>query len=148
MTDCHQCHGAITALYQRFDCSTAVQQYWKTCSKPTVVPPQDELKNSPEEITTMERLFKYSAKKFGSKNCLGTRTVLGELEEKQANGKVNFLTWPACDYLQWVTWCDQVFTKLQLGPYTWLGYTEVASQADCLGRGLREVGGCLPAPVL
>jgi len=81
---------------------------------------KDELKNAPEEVNTMERIFKYSCKKYGDKKCLGTRSVLGELEEEQDNGKV--------------------FTKLHLGEYSWMSYTDVAIQADCLGKGLREMG--------
>lgn len=81
---------------------------------------KDELKNAPEEINTMERLFKFSSKKHGDKKCLGTRKVLGEMEETQANGRV--------------------FTKLQLGDYSWQTYSQVAAKADCLGKGLREVG--------
>ena len=46
--------------------------------------------------------------------------VLGELEEKQESGKV--------------------FTKLHLGEYTWQTYTDVATQAESLGKGLRELG--------
>ena len=68
----------------------------------------------------MERLFKFSSKKYGDKKCLGTRKVLGDLEETQPSGKV--------------------FTKLQLGDYTWQTYSQVAAKADCLGKGLREVG--------
>ena len=68
----------------------------------------------------MERLFKFSSKKYGDKKCLGTRQVLGEKEETQPSGKV--------------------FTKLQLGDYTWQTYSQVAAKADCLGKGLREVG--------
>jgi len=81
---------------------------------------KDELKNNPEDVNTMERVFKFACKKFGSKICLGTRSVLGELEEKQDNGKV--------------------FAKLQLGEYTWRTYSEVAIEADCLGKGFRELG--------
>jgi len=81
---------------------------------------KDELKNAPEEINTMERLFKYSSKKYGNKRCLGSRTVLGESEEMQDNGKM--------------------FTKLRLGDYTWQTYNDVASQADSFGKGLREMG--------
>ena len=51
---------------------------------------------------------------------MGTRKVLGEMEETQASGKV--------------------FTKLQLGEYKWQTYSQVSARADCLGRGLREVG--------
>ena len=68
----------------------------------------------------MERLFKYSSKTYSDKKCLGTRTILGELEEKQESGKV--------------------FTKLHLGEYTWQTYNDVATQAENLGKGLRELG--------
>ena len=51
---------------------------------------------------------------------MGTRQVLGELKEKQESGKV--------------------FTKLRLGEYTWQTYTDVATQAERLGKGLRELG--------
>ena len=68
----------------------------------------------------MERLFKYSSKIYSDRKCLGTRTILGELEEKQESGKV--------------------FTKLHLGEYTWQTYNDVAAQAESLGKGLRELG--------
>ena len=81
---------------------------------------QDTLQNAPEKIDTMERLFKYSSKIYSDRKCLGTRQVLGELEEKQESGKV--------------------FTKLRLGEYTWQTYSDVATQAERLGKGLRELG--------
>ena len=81
---------------------------------------QEKLQNAPEKINTMERLFKYSSKIYSDRKCLGTRTILGELEEKQESGKV--------------------FTKLHLGEYTWQTYTDVAAQAESLGKGLRELG--------
>jgi len=81
---------------------------------------KDELKAYPETINTMERLFNFSTKKFGSKACLGTRAVLGETEEKQPSGKI--------------------FTKLQLGEYSWQTYDEVHTKAEHLGKGLRELG--------
>jgi len=87
---------------------------------PTTDKIRDELSAYPEKINTMERLFNFSNKKFGSKTCLGTRAVLGEMEEKQSSGKV--------------------FTKLQLGEYTWLSYNDVNTKADSLGKGLRELG--------
>ena len=68
----------------------------------------------------MEKLFKYSSKIYSDRKCLGTRQILGELEEKQESGKV--------------------FTKLHLGEYTWQTYTDVAIQAESLGKGLRELG--------
>ena len=68
----------------------------------------------------MERLFKYSSKIYSDRKCLGTRQILGELEEKQESGKV--------------------FTKFHLGEYTWQTYTDVAIQAESLGKGLRELG--------
>eukprot|EP00092_Neocalanus_flemingeri_P008227 GFUD01008870.1.p1 GENE.GFUD01008870.1~~GFUD01008870.1.p1 ORF type:complete len:716 (+),score=173.62 GFUD01008870.1:63-2210(+) len=87
---------------------------------PMVNKTRDEMKAYPEEINTMDRLFNFSRKKFGSKTCLGTREVLGETEEKQPDGKV--------------------FTKLQLGDYTWLTYLELNTKADHLGKGMREIG--------
>ena len=44
----------------------------------------------------MEKLFKYCVKKHGYKPCLGTRVILGEEDEKQANGKVR---WDFCKIL-------------------------------------------------
>merc|ERR1719290_305436 len=55
---------------------------------PAVSKVKDELKSATEEISTMDRLFKYSCKKYGGRRCLGTRQVLGELEEKQPSGEV------------------------------------------------------------
>ena len=81
---------------------------------------QEKLQNAPEKINTMERLFKYSSKIYSDRKCLGTRTILGELEEKQESGKV--------------------FTKLHLGEYTWQTYNDVTAQAESLGKGLRELG--------
>jgi len=81
---------------------------------------KDELKANKEEINTMERLFKYCVQKHGYRPCLGTREVLGEEDEKQPNGKV--------------------FTKLQLGDYSWSAYVDVQARADQLGKGLREIG--------
>jgi len=87
---------------------------------PTTDKIKEELLAHPEKINTMEKLFNFSCKKFGPKACLGTRAVIGELEEKQSSGKV--------------------FTKLQLGEYTWLTYKELDTKADFLGKGLRELG--------
>ena len=81
---------------------------------------KDELKAYPDQITTLEKVWNYSLKKYGSKDALGTRQVLGELEEKQADGKM--------------------FTKYQLGEYKWINYQEMNTQADSLGKGLRELG--------
>jgi len=87
---------------------------------PTTDKIKEELLAHQEKINTMEKLFNFSAKKFGSKSCLGTREVLGELDEQQSSGKI--------------------FTKLQLGDYSWLSYKELDSKAEFLGKGLRELG--------
>jgi len=84
---------------------------------------KDELKACPEQINTMERLWNFSMKKYGRKQCLGSRAVLGETDEKQPNGKM--------------------FTKLQLGEFKWTNYQDLNTRADHLGRGLRELG-CKP----
>jgi len=80
----------------------------------------DEMKAYPEEINTMERLFNFSYEKYTTKSCLGTREVLGEVKERQADGKV--------------------FSKLQLGDYLWMDYVQLNSKAEHFGKGLRELG--------
>lgn len=56
------------------------------------------------------------------RRCLGTREVLREEDEVQANGKV--------------------FKKLVSGEYNWLTYTEVDSRARNFGNGLTALGQC------
>merc|ERR1712227_884869 len=83
---------------------------------------KDELKaqQGADQITTMERVWNFSMKKYGTRKALGTRAVLGEVDEKQPDGKV--------------------FTKFQLGEYSWMNYQEVNSKAENLGKGFRELG--------
>jgi len=87
---------------------------------PTSCAPKAELQNATEKVDTMEKLFTYCVKKHGYKQCLGTREVLGQEDERQDNGKI--------------------FTKLQLGDYSWTAYVDVAARAELLGKGLRELG--------
>jgi len=81
---------------------------------------KDELKSYPDQITTMEKVWSFSMKKYGQKRALGTRTILGEVDEKQADGKI--------------------FTKFQLGDYNWINYQDLNTRAENLGRGFRELG--------
>merc|ERR1712198_708083 len=81
---------------------------------------KDELKSYPDQITTMEKVWNFSMKKYGQKRALGTRTILGEVDEKQADGKI--------------------FTKFQLGDYNWINYQDLNTKADHLGKGFRELG--------
>lgn len=81
---------------------------------------KDELKNYPDQITTMEKVWNFSMKKYGTKRALGTRAVLGEVDEKQQDGKI--------------------FTKHQLGDYSWINYQDLNTRADNLGKGFRELG--------
>jgi len=87
---------------------------------PMVNKVKEDMKGCKEEINTMDKLFNYSCGKFSSKQCLGTREVLGETEERQVDGKE--------------------FIKLQLGDYSWLTYTDLNIKAEQMGRGLRELG--------
>ncbi len=54
----------------------------------------------------MTKAFNYAVHKFGDRESLGTRQVLGIEDEVQKNGKV--------------------FQKLALGDYTWLSYNQVS----------------------
>ncbi|KAG8553640.1 hypothetical protein GDO81_003497 [Engystomops pustulosus] len=67
-------------------------------------------------VDTLDKLFQHAVEKFGSKDCLGTREILSEENEKQPNGKV--------------------FKKLILGEYKWLSYEEVNTRVNHLGSGL------------
>jgi long-chain acyl-CoA synthetase len=79
------------------------------------------------KVDTVKKALDFSARKHGSKICLGTRQVLGESDESQANGKV--------------------FKKLSLGDYTWLSFDEVHSISTHFGRGLRELGQLPHTPI-
>ncbi|XP_075429570.1 long-chain-fatty-acid--CoA ligase 4 isoform X2 [Ascaphus truei] len=65
---------------------------------------------------TLDKLFQHAVSKFGNRDCLGTRELLNEENEKQPNGKV--------------------FKKLILGEYKWLSYEEVNMKVHHLGSGL------------
>ncbi|XP_056397045.1 long-chain-fatty-acid--CoA ligase 4 isoform X2 [Hyla sarda] len=65
---------------------------------------------------TLDKLFQHAVANFGKKDCLGTREILCEENEKQPNGKV--------------------FKKLILGEYKWLSYEEVNTRVHHLGSGL------------
>lgn len=71
-------------------------------------------------IRTMDELTRKAVHTFGDRPCLGSREVLGESEERQADGKV--------------------FKKLVLGDYKWLSYKEVDHKIDLIGRGLMAHG--------
>ena len=68
----------------------------------------------------MTKAFNYAVAKYGNKNCLGTRQILGETEEMQKNGKM--------------------FKKLSLGDYKWMNYNQTHSISKKFGAGLRELG--------
>lgn len=65
-------------------------------------------------------MFSYVVKIHTTKRCLGTREILSEEDELQANGRV--------------------FKKYNMGEYKWKTFIEVERLAACFGRGLRELG--------
>jgi long-chain acyl-CoA synthetase len=40
------------------------------------------------KVDTVTKSFNFAVNKFGDRECLGTREVLGEEDEVQSNGKV------------------------------------------------------------
>lgn len=66
------------------------------------------------------QMLTYAAKIHDDKICLGTRKILKEEDETQANGKV--------------------FKKYIMGEYEWRTFSDVESSANNFGRGLRELG--------
>ncbi|XP_060688463.1 long-chain-fatty-acid--CoA ligase 4 isoform X2 [Hemiscyllium ocellatum] len=71
-------------------------------------------------LDTLDKLFEAAVKKFQKQNCLGTRELLSEENEVQANGKI--------------------FKKLILGEYKWLSYEEVNQRVNRFGSGLSALG--------
>ena len=57
------------------------------------------------KVDTVTKAFNYAVKKYGGKECLGTREILGIEDEVQKSGKV--------------------FKKLTLGDYQWMSYDQV-----------------------
>lgn len=83
-------------------------------------PVRDAILSHPDNINTMEELFRFMVKRYGNRRALGTRTVIKEDTEKGPNGKI--------------------FNKLVLGEYQWLKYNDLDVRADQFGRGIRELG--------
>ncbi|XP_044058882.1 long-chain-fatty-acid--CoA ligase 3a [Siniperca chuatsi] len=71
-------------------------------------------------VDTLDKMFEYAAMRFPHRDCLGTREVISEEDERQSNGKV--------------------FKKVVLGEYRWLSYDEVLTAASRLGSGLASLG--------
>ncbi|XP_069468719.1 long-chain-fatty-acid--CoA ligase 4 isoform X2 [Ambystoma mexicanum] len=69
---------------------------------------------------TLDKLFEHAVTNFSDRDCLGTRELLCEENEKQPNGKV--------------------FKKLILGDYKWQSYEAVNARATHLGSGLAALG--------
>ena len=66
------------------------------------------------QVDTVTKAFNFAVSKYGEKQCLGTREVLGEMDEVQGSGKV--------------------FKKLSLGEYKWVTYNEAHSLSTQFGR--------------
>uniref|UniRef100_A0A3Q2G0V3 long-chain-fatty-acid--CoA ligase n=2 Tax=Cyprinodon variegatus TaxID=28743 RepID=A0A3Q2G0V3_CYPVA len=71
-------------------------------------------------VDTLDKMFEYAAMRFPHRDCLGTREVVTEEDERQSNGKM--------------------FKKVVLGKYHWLSYKEALTAAIQLGRGLASLG--------
>lgn len=65
-------------------------------------------------------MLKYMSETHQLKKCLGTRQVLSEEDEMQANGKL--------------------FKKLKLGEYTWRSFIETEQEACNFGCGMMKLG--------
>ncbi|XP_059186686.1 long-chain-fatty-acid--CoA ligase 3a [Centropristis striata] len=71
-------------------------------------------------VDTLDKVFEYAARRFPQRDCLGTREVISEEDERQSNGKV--------------------FKKVVLGEYHWISYKEIHTAATQLGSGLASLG--------
>ncbi|AWO99257.1 putative long-chain-fatty-acid--CoA ligase 3-like [Scophthalmus maximus] len=71
-------------------------------------------------VDTLDKMFERAATRFPYRDCLGTREVISEEDERQSNGKV--------------------FKKVVLGEYSWRSYQEAFTAASRLGSGLASLG--------
>ncbi|XP_038211707.1 long-chain-fatty-acid--CoA ligase 4 [Zerene cesonia] len=76
-----------------------------------------------DNVTTMESMLRAAAARWQERPCLGTRTVLSEEDEPQANGRV--------------------FKKYNMGDYVWRSFRDVEQEARWFAAGLHELG-CQP----
>ena len=67
-------------------------------------------------MDTLTKAFNFAVEKYGEKEFLGTREVLGEHDEVQKDGKV--------------------FKKLSLGEYKWITFNDTYSLSTNFGKGL------------
>ncbi|XP_036817247.1 long-chain-fatty-acid--CoA ligase 3 [Oncorhynchus mykiss] len=71
-------------------------------------------------VDTLDKVFEDASRRFPDRDCLGTREVVMEEDERQSNGKF--------------------FKKVILGQYRWLSYAETHRAAACFGVGLAALG--------
>ncbi|XP_052784060.1 long-chain-fatty-acid--CoA ligase 4-like isoform X1 [Mya arenaria] len=72
------------------------------------------------ECSTLEDLLVRAVRIYGEKRCLGTRELLREEDEKQANGRV--------------------FKKVVMGEYSWITFEQMYTRLTYLGSGLLALG--------
>jgi len=73
-----------------------------------------------DKIDTMEKVFRFAVRQHGQKSAVGTREILAEEDEMQPNGRI--------------------FKKFVLGDYQWRTFSQMDSEAENFGRGMRELG--------
>ncbi|CAG9810638.1 unnamed protein product [Chironomus riparius] len=73
-----------------------------------------------EQADTLEKVFSLVTKIHANRNCLGTRSILEEHEEVQADGKI--------------------MKKYIMGSYKWRSFRDAELEAQHFGRGVRELG--------
>nr|XP_046152324.1 fatty acid CoA ligase Acsl3-like [Oncorhynchus gorbuscha] len=71
-------------------------------------------------VDTLDKVFADASRRFPDRDCLGTREVVMEEDERQNNGKI--------------------FKKVILGQYRWLSYAETHKAAARFGSGLAALG--------
>lgn len=69
---------------------------------------------------TLDKVFAHVSAKYGDRDCLGTREILAEEDERQPSGKV--------------------FKKFALGEYRWISFRQFGEEAAACGAGLRRMG--------
>uniref|UniRef100_A0A8C5CNU0 long-chain-fatty-acid--CoA ligase n=2 Tax=Gadus morhua TaxID=8049 RepID=A0A8C5CNU0_GADMO len=71
-------------------------------------------------VDTLDKMFEHSVQSFTHRDCLGTRELISEEDERQSNGKV--------------------LKKQVLGQYVWMSFQQAQKAASELGSGLAALG--------
>uniref|UniRef100_A0AAZ3NZA2 long-chain-fatty-acid--CoA ligase n=1 Tax=Oncorhynchus tshawytscha TaxID=74940 RepID=A0AAZ3NZA2_ONCTS len=92
-------------------------------------------------VDTLDKVFEDASRRFPDRDCLGTREVVMEEDERQSNGKFfkKVRTGRTAQNRRTITHTKHTSLVI-LGQYRWLSYAETHRAAACFGIGLAALG--------